>query len=514
MTKVRTRSKVITVNGTLTAVTPLHVGGESGDAVADLILVRDGLGNPVIPGTSLAGAFRSWATSAVDDKELINRVFGYEEDRATSGGASRLYVDDGIVKTTRTIIQIHTAVDRWSGTAYAKSLHSREVLPRGTEISFSLELESSAADEEALLGYLLAALKNAGTIDIGGAKTRGLGEVVLAECTVTEEDWSDSGGVLAALTDEPSEITATKLASRATLKVRSRRTINIEIDWEPLLPVMVSEPGGEIDITARTEIDSDQVYLSLPGSSIKGALRSRAEYIVRTLRGDPLEEAGTPGRQWEQIQLPYVCELFGAVLHHGDDDTESTGNVGALRVSSIRSETWMPKEKWEALAEVTKDAFDNKEGTSNTLRKLLDDLNDSLANVNAQVDVATHVAIDRFTGGAAESALFVALEPHGFIWEPIRLLLDVDRLGDNPLPSIALLMTTIGELCDGWIPLGFGTTRGYGAIRVTDVTIVPEEIEYDGSVYTLGALDETGRWGADTNLASEGLSRLVKEQAT
>jgi len=511
----RIRSKVITVKGTLVAVTPLHVGGESGDAVADLVLVRNGLGKPVIPGTSLAGAFRSWARSTIDNKRLIERVFGYEESRSASGEASRLYVDDGIVTTTGTIVQMHTAIGRWTGAAYPTSLFSREILPRGSEISFSLELESSDTDEKALLGHLLTALSNAGAIDIGGAKTRGLGEVELAKYTITEEDWDNREGVLAALTEEPSEkaITAEDLAGRAELTLRPRTTIDITIGWEPLLPVMVSEPGGEIDITARTEIDGDRVHLSLPGSSIKGALRSRAEYIVRTLLGEPPASAGSPGRQWEQTDLPIVSSLFGTVVHHGDDNTEMSGNVGALSVSSIRSTTSMPQEKWEALADVTKDAVGNKEGADGTLRKLLGNLNTSLAEAGAQVDVATHVAIDRFTGGAADGALYVALEPHGFTWEPIRLRLDLERLGDDPLPSIALLMTTIGELCNGWVPLGFGTTRGYGAIRVTAVNINPSTIEHDGRSYSFGELDVDGQWATDEGLASAGLARLVEEPA-
>ena len=44
------------INGTLTAETPIHVGGMGGDADTDLALAINGGGNYYIPGTRLAGA--------------------------------------------------------------------------------------------------------------------------------------------------------------------------------------------------------------------------------------------------------------------------------------------------------------------------------------------------------------------------------------------------------------------------------------------------------------------------
>jgi CRISPR-associated RAMP protein (TIGR02581 family) len=56
------------IEGTLTTKTPLHIGsgriketeGKEGEALPRLLLIRDHHGRPVIPGSSLRGAIRSW----------------------------------------------------------------------------------------------------------------------------------------------------------------------------------------------------------------------------------------------------------------------------------------------------------------------------------------------------------------------------------------------------------------------------------------------------------------------
>ncbi len=504
---VRSRSKLLKVDCTLTALTPIHVGIGGGDVAIDLVLVRDGQGNPVIPGTSLAGALRAWAEFAFRDNQILYEVFGYEESGSDSGAASRLVVSDGVLGTNNTQTQTHTAIDRWSGAAYAGTLHSREVIPRGSTITFTLELDSSSPDEQALVGHLLSALSEPGEIDLGAAKTRGLGEVQLTGCEIREEDWSSRDSVVEALIGSTNVIAVDNLTSRSSLKPKKRPRIDITIDWQPILPLMVSERGGVIDIGARTETEGGRVYLSLPGASIKGALRSRAEYIVRTIQGSSLGGPGPANRQWEQIDVDVVSELFGAVLDHGDKEEERAGHLGALRVSSIRSETSVDKDQWDELADITKEGLENKsKAPEANLREILDEINSPLNSAGgAQLDVVAHVAIDRFTGGAADSLLYTALEPHGFCWEPIRLRLYLDQLGGDCLPAVALLMAIIKELCDGWIPLGYGTNRGYGAIEVNAVSVSPEIKKISGREYRLGI--EDGEY-VDSTLVADGLGSL------
>jgi hypothetical protein len=87
--------------------------------------------------------------------------------------------------------------------------------------------------------------------------------------------------------------------------------------------------------------------------------------------------------------------------------------------------------------------------------------------------VITHVAIDRWTGGAAENLLFSVQEPVSADWQPIRMSLDVGRAGspadEDGGQALALLLLVLRDLADGWLALGFGGTRGRGSVRVSRV---------------------------------------------
>jgi hypothetical protein len=106
---------------------------------------------------------------------------------------------------------------------------------------------------------------------------------------------------------------------------------------------------------------------------------------------------------------------------------------------------------------------------------------------------AEHVAIDRWTGGAAESLLYSAIEPRPAAWQPIRLRLrsgQGDQAGDTA--ALALLWLTLRDFCAGRIALGFGANRGYGDFEVQSLTIDwPEGGEQQILPVTNGVIDET-----------------------
>src|SRR5581483_5809484 len=102
---------------------------------------------------------------------------------------------------------------------------------------------------------------------------------------------------------------------------------------------------------------------------------------------------------------------------------------------------------------------------------LRDKLNDAGL---AKWQQAFHVAIDRWTSGAAESMLFTVLEPHGISWGDIELTVDLSRLpGVLRSPAAALLLLVLRDLAAGRLPLGFAVNRGMGAVKVDEITITP-----------------------------------------
>jgi CRISPR/Cas system CSM-associated protein Csm3 (group 7 of RAMP superfamily) len=111
-------------------------------------------------------------------------------------------------------------------------------------------------------------------------------------------------------------------------------------------------------------------------------------------------------------------------------------------------------------------AADDPQNDSGTLRKSLD------AAGLTETQQAFHVAIDRWTGGAADQMLYSALEPFNLAWEPIELSLDLRRIEESQRGAVqALLWLTLRDLALGRIPLGYGVNRGYGSLKVEKIMV-------------------------------------------
>jgi CRISPR/Cas system CSM-associated protein Csm3 (group 7 of RAMP superfamily) len=434
------------VTGTLETVTALRAGGWGSSPSADLVVARDGLGRLMIPGTSLAGALRSWlgsatapAGDALFDRAALGAVFGDLEHRGQGGVVCRIMVDDAVADgDVRVDVRDGVGIDRSTGSAAAGVLYQHEVVPPGTRFAVRITAAQTAADTERVaraLDLLVQALA-AGRVEIGAARTRGLGQVRLTDVTRTRVEFADRDQVLSWLCGHPAAAPATEV------ELPGDGRLGIEITWAAVTPVMVrastvneAEPDQDraVDTVPLRSGDTGpdgSMTLLLPGSSVKGVLRSHAERIVRTVRAVD----DVPDRWLDQVNDPRlgpVTALFGTAGDHRsrDDGEMLPGRRGALSVRDCV-------------------------GT-------------------AAARVVTHVAVDRWTGGAAENLLFSVQEPVAADWQPIRMSLDVERagrLGDEAGgQALALLLLVLRDLADGWLALGFGGTRGRGSVRVSRV---------------------------------------------
>jgi hypothetical protein len=167
--------------------------------------------------------------------------------------------------------------------------------------------------------------------------------------------------------------------------------------------------------------------------------------------------------------------MFGAAgesTRGGDDDAPSSvgdgkgplPGLGALSVEDCHGAGRVSRESWSrVLAAPIEPPKGRKESP---LREALNEagLHDWTA--------AFHVAVDRWTGGAADQLLFTVMEPHGVEWEPIRLDLDFSRLPEpDHRAAVMLLLLLVRDLADGRLPLGYGVNRGLGSIAVDTVRV-------------------------------------------
>lgn len=520
------------LRGDLVCETPLYVGGWDTSAVADLAVARDGLDRPVIPGTSIAGAVRAWlaGTGRQDD---LDDLFGWA--RKQDGKPSRIRVDDAPVIGGQVALQVRTGVgiDRNTRSAAAGFLYEREVLPAGTRFAFRLVADEPSGDGPDVAGAFTAvtAALRAGHVRLGAARTRGLGRVRLEHAETRTTNLADRSGLRSWLTGTAAW---QALTDPATAEQPGRLTITV--DWRPVSPVLVKDSlqGALVDILPLTATTADgKVRLLLPGSSVKGVLRAHAERIVRTVRGTPAPRHLRETLDAEA--LPGVVGLFGRSPQRRTGNEPSPGSTGstgagwrgALEIADCHSRGHISAEDWHAVVTARTgrpDAAHGKgqpharaveaaSGTTRTgsrtpqaadrppqagdrparpardsrraerqdaatgrrvARQALRSHLDRIAQADGlPLRIADHVAVDRWTGGAADSALFSVLEPVGAAWEQLRLTLDCRRAGGGDRTgeqlAVALLLLVLRDLADGWLTFGFGTTRGHGHIAVSGI---------------------------------------------
>jgi CRISPR/Cas system CSM-associated protein Csm3 (group 7 of RAMP superfamily) len=457
----------IKVKGELITQSPLHVGGMSLNPTVDLSLALDGQGRYYIPGTSLAGAFRQWMSRNFEELDM-EQLWGYQTD--DRGHASFVLIEDAYFSNVLVELRDGVGINRQTGAAAEKTKFDRAIIPKGASCNLEMSVEIRADDYFGRdLDILLNALC-AGDIRLGAAKTRGLGRVKLENCQKLTQTLNTKAGMLQALQDNfsPNYLTYEPQESQ------QKSELHIHIKWQPIGAVMVKDAiaGNAVDMLPLTSVDGECLALVIPGSSIKGALRSQAERIVRTVI-----QQSTPSHFLEQVKVPIVEDLFGSAANKNDQSSRQ----GALFVEDCYSQ--QPKgqplstEAWQNVIR------------ANTQGALIAALRD--ANLPS-VQQSFHVAIDRWTGGASDGMLYSNLEPFNMSWSEIELTVDFCRLAERKLPAIALLLLLLRDLCQRRIPLGYGANRGMGSIKIDNIQIKGQGLEEDALTDFNLSIDESG----------------------
>ncbi|MEA5573544.1 CRISPR-associated RAMP protein Csx7 [Calothrix sp. UHCC 0171] len=211
------------LTGTLTTVTALRISaGRSSEPIgSDLPVIKDALGNPLIPGSSFKGAMRSrlesflrgiignnrklvanpaieneWSLTSQeikqlkenfsDDLALTEEIIKHTDLVSSLFGspwiASKFQVRDLTVKSDTWFGQYQerdgVSIDRDTETAADGKLYDFQVVPAGTQFEFKAIVENA---EEWELGLLMVGLHQFETeqIPLGGGRSRGLGVVKL-----------------------------------------------------------------------------------------------------------------------------------------------------------------------------------------------------------------------------------------------------------------------------------------------------------------------------------------------
>ena len=275
--------------------TPLRTGGTDGDT--EQVLRRKD-GRAFIQGTSLAGAMRAWLTEQTE-YDLADALFG-SQDRA-----GRLIVSDALFDSrSKQATRPRLRIDPVSATGAARGKFDVAHMEAGSSLRFNLVWQGQPEQKQELntVETLLGAM-HTGAICLGAQRSNGFGRLSLTvRCrrfdlktekgrqAWLEDDWA--AWQEQEWEDEPISLPVPEDAARVRFTVAGS-TGSILIKDAPVVLPSADREGKAESYTPNLFENRKAI---LPGSSVKGAVRARAEYIARTLGIDPALPARWFGR--------------------------------------------------------------------------------------------------------------------------------------------------------------------------------------------------------------------------
>ena len=457
---------------------------------------RDGAGHPVLTGRSVKGAVQAACKKYFDETRDSHLWGGLSNQGAWASALTFHTVDlhdakdfpgrgDGPGGASGLPTRMGIAIDRYWGTAGDTALFEHEYVPAGRPLTLMITAQAGAMPEnrpddpaapfggvsecrpvteddvERLFSIILGVLKSE-RVSFGGRRNAGWGRVRPIKQSDSERFWVLTGAPLGTRDDLLSWLGngyGEDMSERIEpIECGEPDRVRINIGWNSPTGILVADPrlsrveSSDERNDPRDEDDPDELVparhlrsgpeenalIVLPGSSVRGALRSRASRIARTILAARHASVDDWSNTNVHDQLAHdpdlVQRLFG-----------STERRGALTVL------------------------------------------DTLASSNGSTRLITHNAGDRWTGGVAEGTLY-GEEVHDAEWKNIVLELDLkalskddNRRGGTQRPSPeddnlrraawCLLGLVLAELATGTLPLGSRGTRGLGQVEVTSIKV-------------------------------------------
>ncbi len=450
----RTTQRSITerwlVIGALELQSPAHLGNGDADALTDMPLLLDEVsGKPLLTGSSLAGALRNYlrerqanygqALPKPGEAEAIQRernylssllLGGYRGD--DEGAQSPLIVFDAVGESAGVELRDGVKIDPETRTAEDEKKFDLQLLAAGSTfpLRFELAVNKNGAELLSALATALHGLEK-GEITLGARKRRGFGQVTVKNWQVWKYDLATKEGLLAWLASNVPEPGPAGRQSGKDLAAHLGAGLNAEDRREKArLTATFSLDGTLMIRSGFGEADGgpDMVHLHsprpgkkervpvIPGTSWAGVLRGRALKIARTiLRSEKRDDELDVARR-------FVDGMFGpSEIKRGDKDTR------ASRLS----------------------------------------VDESVIEDSTSL-VVTRVKIDRFTGGAFESALFSEQPAVG---KPeTRVTLDL-TLRNPSRAELGLLLLLLKDLWTGDLPIGGESGVGRGRLKGISATL-------------------------------------------
>jgi CRISPR/Cas system CSM-associated protein Csm3 (group 7 of RAMP superfamily) len=306
--------KRIYVEAEIEALSPLHVGtggivdrndlkNEKDERVTIAELQRDGASKPYVPGSTLKGIIREYSRHFMETV-ILHSIFGHIKTETRNGHpgegqAGRLIVyGAGLVAAGNAknwplgrdgeFVSARTAINNATGAADPGKLFYQEMCAPGARFRFRARL--NGADHKAQLYALLAAF--AADNGIGGGKGRADGEgrlrLDVKTLSITRETLAPDGSL------QHTEVTDFDLVAE-TKKLAQPETVSLKIsckgpylsrDWSYEKPTRNEQDKSKYQDPDNIPLARGKYHPELPGPSLMGALRARAEWLDKINNGN------------------------------------------------------------------------------------------------------------------------------------------------------------------------------------------------------------------------------------
>lgn len=438
------------LKGKLKLITPLIIGGGRslyGDS--DIVVLKDEAGRPYIPSSSITGALKH----AFEDYQYVGDGTNYEENKRWFWGGeyqvdkngesitytcqSALVIADMMISAdSKALVRLRDGIkiERKTGTVESSNKFDFEIVEPG--ISFNLEMEvviRKAFNDKIFRNIFdwIAVILSSGEFALGARTGQGFGLCKLEDIMAYKFDYGKPDHVIAWLSRELSAAQIEYHPAKITLPFQPWfKTFHIEALFAVKSALIVGSYPGDIHAPDKVHISSQNYEGSgeiavVPGTSLRGAIRSRAERIVKTLNGNS----------------DVLNNLFGWV------DSEKGSTAKPIRGKIRIKEKQIPQ---------------------NTYRE----------------EIQHRIQIDRFTGGVIDGALFDSMP----IWsrennDPmVTLDLEIKDFEDWEAGLMLLVLKDLwnGDLAVGGEKnVGRGVLQGLSAIISFDDRIIKMRQEGD-----------------------------------
>lgn len=291
---------------------PLHIGNAVGGI--EEVLVHPVNGLPFIQAASIAGIFRKCCDRM--NPELTKNLFGTAIVDSIET-QSRVRFSDG--KFSNNIImelRPHVRINRKRGSVDAASdsgqKFNMEYIGAGAEFVFTIYLyyvEESESFLKTAMEEILAVFQNEG-LQFGAKKSSGAGQVFLSELRYKEFDLRDQKGRNEWINEDNLDIceyNRMKKLEKIT-SVCKAYTVTVKGRTEGSILVKGLSGGFGKNAPNSENIRNAQREYIVPGSSLRGAIRSQMEKIAFYLKREAL-----------------IMSAFGTA--NNDDETGNIGNL-------------------------------------------------------------------------------------------------------------------------------------------------------------------------------------------